>query len=164
MKKLNLTSNAIKTCVIVIIIILCMSGSYLKTFASTTITKTDNSTDNNVSIKPNDVTTHLDYENYLFASFFRRLETYIYGSFRMPCEIKQGKISSTVPVKIKFNKKGEILDFELIEPSGHKELDDSIKICLNTLKPIGALPKKYSGNQLNLVLFFIFQDGRLRLK
>ncbi|HKZ16252.1 MAG TPA: TonB family protein, partial [Geobacteraceae bacterium] len=63
-------------------------------------------------------------------------------------------IEGVTPVKITFNKKGEVENVELLESSGSKILDNEVFRTLRMIGPIGAFPKGYGKDKFNLIAFF----------
>jgi protein TonB len=99
-------------------------------------------------------TKFLNTDDILFGSFLRRFETAVYGVWRYPQEAARQGIEGVTPVKITFNKKGEIAHIELLESSGSKILDNEVLRALRQLGPIGSFPKQYPKETFNLIAFF----------
>lgn len=109
-------------------------------------------------------TRFLNTEDIQFGSFLRRLETAVYGVWHYPQAALLRGIEGTTPVKITFNRKGEIVNIDLLESSGSKILDDEVFRALNALGPIGSFPKGYSGDTFKLIAFFHYGNGGGRLR
>ncbi len=99
-------------------------------------------------------TKFLNTDDILFGSFLRRFETAVYGVWRYPQEAARQGIEGITPVKITFNKKGEIKNIELLESSGSRILDNEVLRALRQLGPIGSFPKHYNKETFNLIAFF----------
>lgn len=99
-------------------------------------------------------TKFLNTDDIQFGSFLRRFETAVYGVWRYPSEAARLGIEGITPVKITFNKKGEIENVQLLESSGSKILDDEVFRALRMIGPLGAFPKGYEKDHFNLIAFF----------
>ncbi|WP_224957688.1 energy transducer TonB [Geomonas subterranea] len=109
-------------------------------------------------------TRFLNTDDILFGSFLRRLETAIYGVWHYPQAALLRGIEGTTPVRITFNRKGEIVRVDMLDSSGSKILDDEVLRTLNALGPIGSFPKGYSGENFKLIAFFHYGSGSGRLR
>ena len=98
-----------------------------------------------------------------FGSFLRRLETAIYGVWHYPQAALLRGIEGTTPVRITFNRGGEIVRVDLLETSGSRILDDEVMRTLKQLGPIGSFPKGYNGEHFKLIAFFHYGNGGGRL-
>ncbi|KAF0219176.1 MAG: periplasmic protein [Geobacteraceae bacterium] len=105
-------------------------------------------------------TKFLNTEDIQFGSFLRRFETAVYGVWRYPTEAARLGIEGVTPVKITFNRKGEVEKVEILESSGSRILDDEVLRTLHALGPIGSFPKGYDRDTFNLIAFF--QYGIIR--
>jgi protein TonB len=99
-------------------------------------------------------TRFLNTDDILFGSFLRRFETSVYGVWRYPAEAARQGIEGVTPVRITFNRRGEIERVTLLESSGSRVLDDEVIRALKLVGPIGSLPKGYDKDQFNLIAFF----------
>lgn len=99
-------------------------------------------------------TKFLDSDDILFGSFLRRFETAVYGVWRYPQEAARMGIQGVTPVKITFNKKGEIVNVLILESSGSKILDDEVLRTLHQIGRIGSFPRGYAKDTFNLIAFF----------
>lgn len=99
-------------------------------------------------------TKFLNSDDILFGSFLRRFETAVYGVWRYPPEAARMGIQGVTPVKITFNRKGEIVDVVILESSGSKILDDEVLRTLHQIGRIGSFPKGYTKDTFNLIAFF----------
>ncbi|MBU5613265.1 energy transducer TonB [Geomonas azotofigens] len=108
-------------------------------------------------------TRFLNTDDILFGSFLRRLETAIYGVWHYPQAALLRGIEGTTPVRITFNRKGDIVRVDMLESSGSKILDDEVLRTLNALGPIGSFPKGYTGETFKLIAFFHYGSGSGRL-
>jgi protein TonB len=106
----------------------------------------------------------LNTNDILFGSFLRHFETAVYGVWRYPQEAIIRGIEGTTPVKLLFNRTGEIVQMTLLESSGSKILDDEVLRTLKQLGPIGSFPRGYSGEYYTLIVFFQYGNGGGRLR
>lgn len=109
-------------------------------------------------------TRFLNTDDILFGSFLRRLETAIYGVWHYPQAALMRGIEGTTPVRITFNRKGEIVRVDMLDSSGSKILDDEVLRTLNALGPVGSFPKGYTGDTFKLIAFFHYGSGSGRLR
>lgn len=99
-------------------------------------------------------TKFLNTDDILFGSFLRRFETAVYGVWRYPTEAARLGIEGITPVRITFNRKGEIEKVELLESSGSKILDDEVRRTLGLIGPVGSFPRNYDQEKFHLIAFF----------
>ena len=109
-------------------------------------------------------TKFLNTEDIQFGSFLRRFETAVYGVWHYPQAALMRGIEGVTPVKITFNKGGEIVHVALLESSGSRILDDEVLRTLKALGPVGSFPKGYAGQEFNLIAFFQYGIGGGRLR
>jgi protein TonB len=105
-------------------------------------------------------TRFLNTDDIQFGSFLRRFESAVYGVWRYPREAAMLGIEGVTPVKITFNRKGEVVKVEILDSSGSRILDDEVLRTLRILGPIGGFPKGYDKDTFNLIAFF--QYGIIR--
>ena len=108
-------------------------------------------------------TRFLNTDDIQFGSFLRRFETAVYGVWRYPQEAALKGIEGMTPVKITFNRQGEIIRVTLLESSGSKILDDEVFRTLRMLGPMGGFPRSYQKDEFHLIAFFHYglSGGRL---
>ncbi|RII25804.1 MAG: TonB-dependent receptor [Geobacter sp.] len=99
-------------------------------------------------------TRFLNTDDIMFGSFLRRFETSIYGVWRYPQEAAQLGIEGVTPVRITFNRRGEIENVEILESSGSRILDNEVLRTLRMIGPIGGFPRGYDKDQFKLIAFF----------
>ena len=109
-------------------------------------------------------TRFMNTEDIQFGSFLRRLETAIYGVWHYPQAALLRGIEGTTPVRITFNRGGEIVRVELLDSSGSGILDEEVMRTLKQLGPIGSFPKGYGGEHFKLIAFFHYGNGGGRLR
>jgi len=109
-------------------------------------------------------TRFLNTDDIQFGSFLRRFETAVYGVWRYPQEAALKGIEGMTPVKITFNRNGEIVKVLLLESSGSRVLDDEVFRTLRLVGPMGNLPKSYGKDEFNLIAFFQYGNARGRLR
>ena len=108
-------------------------------------------------------TKFLNTDDIQFGSFLRHFETAVYGVWHYPQAAAERGIEGVTPVKITFNRSGEIVRVALLESSGSQILDDEVTRSLKQLGPIGSFPKGYTGKTFNLIAFFQYRIGGGRL-
>ncbi len=109
-------------------------------------------------------TAFINTDDIQFGSFLRRFETSVYGVWRYPEAAAQRGIEGVTPVKITFNRNGEITKVQLLESSGSRILDDEVFRTLRLLGPMGSLPKNYTKDEFHLIAFFQYGGARRRLR
>ncbi len=109
-------------------------------------------------------TKFLNTDDIQFGSFLRRFETAVYGVWRYPQEAALKGIEGVTPIKITFNRNGEIVKVKLLESSGSRILDDEVFRTLRLIGPMGNLPKAYGKEEFNLIAFFQYGNARGRLR
>ena len=109
-------------------------------------------------------TRFLNSDDIQFGSFLRRFETSVYGVWRYPAEAANSGIEGITPVKITFNRRGEIVHVQLLETSGSRILDDEVLRTLREVGPVGAFPKGYDKDEFNLIAFFQYGGTRRALR
>ncbi|HLO27392.1 MAG TPA: energy transducer TonB, partial [Geobacteraceae bacterium] len=105
-------------------------------------------------------TKFLNTDDITLGSFLRRFETAVYGVWRYPAEAVQMGIGGVTPVRITFNRKGEIENVVILESSGSKILDNEVLRTLKDVGTIGPLPKSYGKETFNLIAFFHYEIER----
>jgi protein TonB len=105
-------------------------------------------------------TRFLNTDDIQFGSFLRRFETAVYGVWSYPQEAARLGIEGMTPVKITFNRKGEIEKVEILETSGSTILDDEVLRTLRLIGPVGSFPKSYNKDKFNLIAFFQYGIAR----
>jgi protein TonB len=109
-------------------------------------------------------TKFLNTDDIQFGSFLRRFENSVYGVWRYPQEAAQKGIEGITPVKITFNRRGEIVHVQLLESSGARILDEEVFRTLKMLGPVGGFPKGYDKDEFNLIAFFQYGMSRRSLR
>ncbi|MBL0224090.1 MAG: TonB family protein [Geobacteraceae bacterium] len=109
-------------------------------------------------------TRFLNSDDILFGSFLRRFETAVYGVWRYPQEAAMKGIEGITPVRISFNRRGEITGVRLLESSGARVLDDEVLRTLKLIGPVGGFPKGYDKDEFNLIAFFQYGGARRALR
>lgn len=99
-------------------------------------------------------TRFLNSDDIFFGSFLRRFESAVYGVWRYPEAAARAGIQGVTPVKITFNRKGEIEKIDLLESSGSQLLDSEVFRTLKALGPVGGFPKAYNKEHFHLIAFF----------
>lgn len=109
-------------------------------------------------------TRFLNSDDILFGSFLRRFETAVYGVWRYPQEAAMKGVEGITPVRISFNRRGEITGVRLLESSGAKVLDDEVFRTLRLIGPVGGFPKGYDKDEFHLIAFFQYGIARRSLR
>jgi protein TonB len=109
-------------------------------------------------------TRFLNSDDILFGSFLRRFENSVYGVWRYPQEAAMKGIEGITPVRITFNRRGEIIATQLLESSGAKVLDEEVFRTLKLVGPVGSLPKGYDKDEFHLIAFFQYGGARRSLR
>jgi len=63
-------------------------------------------------------------------------------------------IEGVTPVKITFNRRGEIVGRELLQSSGSRILDEEVMRTLASVGVIGSFPRGYNKETFVLIAFF----------
>lgn len=109
-------------------------------------------------------TRFLNSDDILFGSFLRRFETAVYGVWRYPREAAMKGIEGITPVRISFNRRGEITGVRLLESSGATVLDDEVFRTLKLIGPVGGFPKGFDKDEFHLIAFFQYGGARRALR
>src|SRR5512133_1143176 len=109
-------------------------------------------------------TRFLNSDDILFGSFLRRFENSVYGVWHYPQEAAMKGIEVSTPVRITFNRRGEIIGTQLLESSGAKVLDDEVFRTLKLIGPVGGFPKGYDKDEFHLIAFFQYGGARRALR
>ncbi len=96
----------------------------------------------------------LNTDDIMFGSFLRRFENAVYGVWRYPQEAVRLGIEGVTPVRITFNRRGEVVAKELLQSSGSKILDDEVLRTLSVVGGVGSFPKGYDRESFTLIAFF----------
>jgi protein TonB len=109
-------------------------------------------------------TRFLNSNDILFGSFLRRFENSVYGVWRYPQEAAMKGIEGITPVRITFNRSGEIIATQLLESSGARVLDEEVFRTLKLIGPVGGFPKGYGKDEFHLIAFFQYGGARRSLR
>ncbi|KAA0893443.1 energy transducer TonB [Oryzomonas rubra] len=109
-------------------------------------------------------TRFLNSDDIQFGSFLRHFETAVYGVWRYPQEAAMKGIEGVTPVRITFNRRGEIAKVELLESSGARILDDEVLRTLRSIGPVGSFPRGYDKEEFHLIAFFQYGGARRSLR
>jgi protein TonB len=96
----------------------------------------------------------LNTDDIQFGSFLRRFENSVYGVWHYPAEAAKLGIEGITPVRITFNRRGEIVGRELLQSSGSKILDNEVLRTLDKVGPVGGFPRGYEKDTFKLIAFF----------
>lgn len=109
-------------------------------------------------------TRFLNSDDIQFGSFLRRFEGAVYGVWRYPQEAAMKGIEGITPVRITFNRAGEITDIQQLESSGTRILDEEVLRTLRAIGPVGGFPKGYDKDVFHLIAFFQYGGTRRALR
>ncbi|MBC7962702.1 MAG: energy transducer TonB [Steroidobacteraceae bacterium] len=109
-------------------------------------------------------TRFLNSDDIQFGSFLRRFEGAVYGVWRYPQEAAQNGIEGITPVRITFNRSGEIVNVQQLESSGARILDEEVLRTLRAIGPVGGFPKGYDKEEFHLIAFFQYGGARKALR
>jgi len=109
-------------------------------------------------------TRFLNSDDIVFGSFLRRFETAVYGVWRYPQEAALRGIEGITPVRITFNRRGEITSIQQLESSGARILDEEVLRTLRAIGPVGGFPKGYDKEEFHLIAFFQYGGARRSLR
>lgn len=99
-------------------------------------------------------TKFLNTDDIQFGSFLRRFENAVYGVWSYPEEAASRGIEGMTPVRITFNRKGDIEKVDVLESSGSTILDEEVLRTLHHIGSVGSLPKGYKKDKFYLIAFF----------
>jgi protein TonB len=109
-------------------------------------------------------TRFLNSNDIVFGSFLRRFESAVYGVWRYPQEAALRGIEGITPVRITFNRRGEVINIQQLESSGAKILDEEVFRTLRAIGPVGGFPKGYDKDEFHLIAFFQYGGSRRALR
>jgi protein TonB len=109
-------------------------------------------------------TRFLNSDDIVFGSFLRRFEGAVYGVWRYPQEAAMKGIEGITPVRITFNRRGEIVNIQQLESSGARILDEEVLRTLRAIGPVGGFPKGYDKDEFHLIAFFQYGGARRSLR
>jgi protein TonB len=109
-------------------------------------------------------TRFLNSDDIQFGSFLRRFEGAVYGVWRYPQEAAMRGIEGITPVRITFNRRGEISNIQQLESSGAKILDEEVLRTLRAIGPVGGFPKGYEKDEFHLIAFFQYGGAKRALR
>ncbi|MDD2897826.1 MAG: TonB family protein [Desulfuromonadaceae bacterium] len=109
-------------------------------------------------------TRFLNSDDIVFGSFLRRFEGAVYGVWRYPQEAAVKGIEGITPVRITFNRRGEITNIQQLESSGARILDEEVLRTLRAIGPVGGFPKGYNKEEFHLIAFFQYGGTRRSLR
>jgi protein TonB len=109
-------------------------------------------------------TRFLNSDDIQFGSFLRRFEGAVYGVWRYPQEAAMRGIEGITPVRITFNRRGEITNIQQLESSGAKILDEEVLRTLRAIGPVGGFPKGYDKDEFHLIAFFQYGGAKRALR
>ncbi|MEI7815610.1 MAG: TonB family protein [Desulfuromonadales bacterium] len=109
-------------------------------------------------------TRFLNSDDIVFGSFLRRFEGAVYGVWRYPQEAAMKGIEGITPVRITFNRRGEITNIQQLESSGARILDEEVLRTLRAIGPMGGFPRGYDKEEFHLIAFFQYGGSKRSLR
>jgi protein TonB len=109
-------------------------------------------------------TRFLNSDDIVFGSFLRRFEGAVYGVWRYPQEAAMNGIEGITPVRITFNRRGEVTKIQQLQSSGARILDEEVLRTLRAIGPVGGFPKGYDKEEFHLIAFFQYGGTRRSLR
>jgi periplasmic protein TonB len=109
-------------------------------------------------------TRFLNSDDIVFGSFLRRFEGAVYGVWRYPQEAAMKGIEGITPMRITFNRRGEITSIQQLQSSGARILDEEVLRTLRAIGPVGGFPKGYDKEEFHLIAFFQYGGTRRSLR
>lgn len=101
----------------------------------------------------------LDLQQNWLASFFRRLHDKIDAVWNYPSRAARNGTEGTVSLLIIVNKKGELLDVDLVQSSGSDILDTEAIQAIYRAAPFGPITKRYPHDILKIHSSFRYKIG-----
>lgn len=102
-------------------------------------------------------TLSLNLQSSLLASFFRRFHNQIEMVWNYPARAARQGIEGTLYLQITVNRKGELLDVDLLRSSGSDILDYEAIQAVYRAAPFGPLTKHYPHDKLKIRAHFSYQ-------
>ncbi len=109
-------------------------------------------------------TRFLNSDDITFGSFLRRFEGAVYGVWRYPQEAAMKGIEGITPIRITFNRRGDITNIQQLESSGFRILDEEVIRTLRAIGPVGGFPRGYDKDEFHLIAFFQYGGSRRSLR
>lgn len=107
-------------------------------------------------------TVWMDTQQDLLISFMRRFRDNIYGVWNYPAYAAQRSQQGTNLVRITVDRKGDIIDVELLESSGYRILDEETIRAIRKGATYGPLPSTYPNEDLKIMAFFEYRLSNVR--
>ena len=73
-------------------------------------------------------------------------------------------IEGITPVRITFNRRGEVTGIKQLESSGARILDEEVLRTIRAIGPVGGFPKGYDKDEFHLIAFFQYGGTRRSLR
>lgn len=104
-------------------------------------------------------TVWMDSQQDLLISFMRRFRTNIYNVWNYPAAATQRNQQGTCLVRITIDRRGNVVDVQLLESSGHRVLDEETIRAVRKGATYGPLPRSYQHEDLKIMAFFEYRLG-----
>ena len=73
-------------------------------------------------------------------------------------------IEGITPIRITFNRRGDITNIQQLESSGFRILDEEVIRTLRAIGPVGGFPRGYDKDEFHLIAFFQYGGSRRSLR
>jgi protein TonB len=107
-------------------------------------------------------TVWMDTEQDLLISFMRRFRDQIYGVWNYPARAAERNQQGTSLVRITVDRKGNVLDIDLLESSGYSALDHETLRAIRKGASYGPLPRAYPNEDLKIMAYFQYNISNVR--
>ena len=104
-------------------------------------------------------TVWMDSQQDLLISFMKRFRDKIYLVWNYPNSAIQRNQQGTSLVRITIDRRGNVVDVQLLESSGHRALDDETIRAVRKGATYGPLPRSYQHEDLKIMAFFEYRLG-----
>jgi len=95
----------------------------------------------------------------VFGPFIVRFDAAAYKTWRYPSEAVNKGLAGITPARITFNRKGKIVNVQVLESSGSKILDNEVIRAMKEIGQVQGFPRSYSKAEFHLITFFEYFSG-----
>lgn len=104
-------------------------------------------------------TVWMDSQQDLLFSFMKRFRDNIYNVWNYPAAAAERQQQGTCLLRITVDRRGNVLDVQLLESSGHRSLDEEAMRAVRQGASYGPLPRAYPNEDLKIMAFFQYHLG-----